>query len=304
MTSILNLSLILGFFIAGYITSRLVSVPAVVPQRINKSVINFVFPAIILLNIPTLQFQKEFLFLVLSPWITVGLSAGVLMLANKRFQWGRETLCACLILAAVGNTGNLGYPMLKAFFTDQQAAMGIVFDQLGSFIALCTYVTILVAVFSGRGDVTASKILLRIFKFPPFITLLIALIIPQGWIDGPVQTALRFLSYLIIPMTMFSTGMQFRFSGGAGIAQPLAWTLSIKMLVAPIIIYFAGRMVSIPEDMLDVAVFQAAMPPMVAGVVLLLSQGLATRFAVSALGFGTLLSLAYLPVVAWLLHLL
>lgn len=302
MSSFVNLALILIFFIAGYATSRVVTVPPLIPQRINKAVIHFIFPAIILLNIPTLQFQTEFLFLILAPWMIVGLSALILLLVNTRLQWSSEILCACLILAAVGNTGNLGYPMLKAFFSDQQAAMGIVFDQLGSFIALCTYVTIMVAVYSGRGELSASKIVLRIFRFPPFITLLVALVIPQQWITGPIHTALKLLSYLIIPMTMFSTGMQFRFSGGAGIAQPLAWTLAIKMLAAPILIYAVGSLINIPDEMLDVATFQAAMPPMVAGVVLLLSQGLATKFSVSALGFGTLLALAYLPFVAWILN--
>lgn len=302
LSSTINLLLILAFFVVGYITSRLVEVPQVIPQKINKAVIHFIFPAIILLNIPTLQFQTEFLFLITAPWMIVCLSAVVLLLVNRRLQWNKEVLCACLILAAVGNTGNLGYPMLKAFFTDQQAAMGIVFDQLGSFIALCTYVTILVAVYSGQDKLSASKIVKRIFKFPPFITLLVALMIPQEWINGPVETTLRFLSYLIIPMTMLSTGMQFRFSGGAGIAQPLAWTLAIKMLAAPLLIYFVGVQLNIPDEMLDVAAFQAAMPPMVAGVVLLLSQGLAPRFSVSALGFGTLLALAYLPMVAWVLN--
>lgn len=302
MSSFINLSLILGFFVAGYVISQLVTVPQVVPQRINKSVINFIFPAIILLNIPPLQFQAEFMFLILAPWMIVGLSALVLTLVNSRLRWSRETLCACLILAAVGNTGNLGYPMLKAFFTDQQAAMGIVFDQLGSFIALCTYVTIMVAVYSGKGELSGSKILLRIFRFPPFITLLIALALPEGWISGPVLTVLQLVSYLIIPLTMLSTGMQFRFSGGAGMAQPLAWTLAIKMLAAPVLIYTVGTLINIPDEMLEVATFQAAMPPMVAGVVLLLSQGLATKFSVSALGFGTLLALAYLPFVAWVLN--
>jgi predicted permease len=302
LSSFINLSLILAFFVTGYVTSRLVKVPPAIPQRINKAVINFVFPAIILLNIPTLEFETEFLFLVTAPWMIVGLSALVILLINRRLHWSKETLCACLILAAVGNTGNLGYPMLKAFFTDQQAAMGIVFDQLGSFIALCTYVTILVAVYSGQENLSAPKILVRIFRFPPFITLLIALIIPQTWVTGPIETVLQLLNYLIIPMTMLSTGMQFRFSGGAGIAQPLAWTLTIKMLAAPLLVYFVGIQLNIPDDMLDVAAFQAAMPPMVAGVVLLLSQGLTPRFSVSALGFGTLFSLAYLPLVAWILN--
>ena len=302
MSSSVSLFFILFFFACGYFTGRLVRIPRVIPQRLNWAVINLIFPAIILLNIPLLSFQTEYLFLVVAPWIMIACIALILLLLRRRHGWSPELLCACLVLAPMGNTGNLGYPMLKAFFTDAQAAMGIIFDQLGTFIALCTYATILIAIYAGKGSVSAAQILARIFRFPPFITLLVALLVPAFWLVEPIHSLLRWISYCIVPLSMFSIGLQFRFSGLIGDSRPLAWTLSLKMLLAPLLVYLVGSALGIADEMLDVAVFQAAMPPMVAGVVLLLAQGLASRFAISVLGLGTLLALAYLPVLGWLLN--
>ena len=74
-------------------------------------------------------------------------------------------------------------------------------------------------------------------------------------------------------------------------------------LVAPLVVGVAAILLGIPEEMREVALFQAAMPPIVAGAVLLIAQGLAPRYAVSVLGFGTLIALAYLPVLAWIIRL-
>ncbi len=302
MGSYLDLLLILLFFGLGYLTHRTVKVPPHLPQRINKAVIYFIFPAVILLNIPRLEFHRDFLFLMAAPWLVVGFCAAVLLVVNRRARWTPEILCACLVLAPLGNTGNLGFPMLSAFFSVEQASMGIIFDQLGSFIGLCTYASILISLYSSQASFSWAGVARRVFRFPPFVTLLIALVIPESFLVEPLRQFLHLLGYCIVPLTMFGIGLQFSFRSGGDTRAPLIWALALKMVAAPLVVLAAGLALTIPEEMLEVAVFQAAMPPMVAGVVLLIAQGLAPKFAVSLLGFGTLIAMGYLPLLAWLLN--
>ena len=263
--------------------------------------IRVVFPAIILLSIPKLELASGLYFAILAPWLSVIISAFFVILLARAFHWPRDIQGALLILTALGNTGFLGLPMIKALFGLEHVAVAVVYDQLGTFILVTTYATILVAIYSGDEKVAALAIVKKVLFFPPFVTLVVALLLPAD-ILLPVEFILEAMAAAVIPITMLSIGMQFSFRVEKDYLRPLIAGLSLKMLVMPIFIAGLGYWLSISEVIWQSSVFQSATPPMVTGAVLLTAHNIAPKFTASMLGFGTILALIWLPAVYWLLN--
>lgn len=302
MAGLTNLLVILFFLAAGYGCNRLVRDPIALAHRLYDLVIKVAVPALILRVIPGLELPGEAAFMVAAPWGIMGINGLIVLTLSRYLGWQPATTCGLFILAGLGNTGFLGFALIQAFFSDVQLGFGILFDQFGSFLGVCTLGSLLVALYSRDRQPGTPGILKRILSFPPFVTLILAFFVPSAWISGSLYSVLEAIGWSIVPLTMFSIGLQFSFRTEADLWAPLAWILALKMLAAPVLILGLGQALGIAEAMLDVAIFQAAMPPMVVGAVLLTSSGVAPRLAASALGFGTLVALLYLPALAWLLN--
>ena len=292
---------IVGFFALGYSAKKVGIVPDRLPHRLNLFAIRVVFPAIILLSIPKLELANELYFAILAPWLAVVISAFFVILVSRAFCWPRDIQGALLILTALGNTGFLGLPMIKAFFGLEHVAVAVVYDQLGTFILVTTYATILVALYSGEEKISSLAIVKKVLFFPPFVTLIIALLLPTDTLQ-PIESILEIMATAVIPITMLSIGMQFSFRVDKSYLRPLVFGLTLKMLALPIVIAILGYWLSISPVIWQSSVFQSATPPMVTGAVLLTAHNIAPKFTATMLGFGTILALIWLPVVYWLLN--
>lgn len=292
--TILNLSPILIFFSLGYGVKKSGIKLADIPLRINRFVIRFIFPAVILLAVPKLEPDSGVYFAVLSPWLGI-LIAGVCVLSLSRLlKWPREIEGALLILSALGNTGFLGVPMVHSLFGLEHLAIAVIFDQFGTFIAVTTYAIFITMLYGADEKISIIKILKNVLLFPPFLALLLALFLGPDSLT-PLEPVLEIMSLCVIPLTMLSIGMQFSFRVEKNIMLPLLSGLGIKMFLLPLVIGFLGYALSISTPVLQVSIFQSATSPMVTGAILLLSHRIAPKFTASILGFGTLLSLIWLP---------
>ena len=302
ISSLVNLLLILCFFAGGYLLKGSLSDPGRWSLQLNRYIINLALPALVLQVIPALELRQDMLLMLISPWLIMGVSAAAVVLFQRIYQWDRQTFGAALILAALGNTGFLGFPLIQAFFTEQQLGAAVIFDQFGSFIGLCTYATFLIAYFSGSGLVQPSAVIKRIVLFPPFVALIVSLWLPANLFDGFLENTLDILSWTIMPCAMISIGLQFSFRAHPSLIRPVMFVLLLKMVLAPLVVLTVGLLIGSPDWLLDVAIFEAAAPPMVTPAVMLIASGLAPRFAASTLGFGTLIALLYLPLLAMVLN--
>jgi malate permease and related proteins len=299
--TLINLSPILIFFSLGYGIKKTGLNLGSLPHRINVYAIRFIFPAVILLSVPKLEFSGSIYFAVLSPWLCVLIAAISVLLLSRALKWPREIEGALLILCALGNTGFLGVPMIKSLFGLEHVAIAAIYDQFGTFIALTTYATFVAALYSGDEKVDVKIIVKNVLLFPPFIALIVALCLKPDTL-APFEFILEIMSILIIPLTMLSIGMQFSFRVEQDILVPLAVGLGIKMLLLPLLIGLLGYTLAISTPVLQVAIFQSATPPMVTAAVLLISHKIAPKFTASVLGFGTLAALIWLPLVFIILN--
>lgn len=295
--------LILSYIVIGMLLKRFKALPDNASMVLNAYVLYVALPALILKNISLLSFSSTLYVPVITPWILLVFVILLVLFLSKLLHWPRETTGALLIILPLGNTSFLGFPMTQALFGSEGMPYAVVYDQLGSFIALATYATIVAAMYSTKvATPSVRDIVIKILSFPSFIALILGLSLKGIALPSFVNSLVEGLSLTLVPVVMVAVGFQLHFRFSRDEMAPMALALSIKLIVMPAVAWLLWLSFGQTDLIADVSVFQAAMPPMISAGAIAIMAGLAPRLVSGVIGYGVLLALVTLPVVAWLLR--
>jgi len=296
-----NFTLILGLMLLGKGLSRLAVFPKESAKAFNLYVVYVALPALILLKVPGLTLSGQLLVPILMPWVMLAVS-GLLVLALARaLHWPRHTTGALLLTVPLGNTSFLGIPMVKAFFGSDQIPFAILYDQLGSFLALATYGTVVLAAYGSAERLTAGALIRRICTFPPFLALALALATSPLPRPEPLDAMLEAVAVSLVPVVMVAVGFQLKLRLSPGELTPLGLGLFVKLVAAPLVALAGCHLLGLHSLAAKVAVFEAGMPPMITAGALALIAGLAPELTAALVGMGIVASFVTLPLLAQLL---
>ncbi|KPK00445.1 MAG: hypothetical protein AMJ60_01245 [Desulfobacterales bacterium SG8_35] len=290
-----NLIIILFLLLLGMSLKRLGIFPQYASQSLNLFIIYVSLPALILLQVPRLTFSKDLLIPVLLPWAMLVVSALLIMTASRIFRWQRPTTGALLLMVPLGNTSFFGIPMVKAFWGTDAISYAVLYDQFGSFLALSTYGSIILATYSGSEKPTPAAILKRIFLFPPFIALMLGLLSISAPYPDVLEAVLENIAASLVPVVMVAIGLQIKLKLPPGSWIPFGAGLAVKLVVAPLIATGICLLFKQYTLAAKVSVFEAGMPPMVTAGALALVAGLAPELTAALVGLGLLVSFLTLP---------
>lgn len=300
-----NFILILIYLSLGFAMRRVSKFPAETPVVLNTFVMYVALPALVLQKIPSLHFSWDLLIPALVPWILLLLVSALILALGRLLRWSRDIIVALLIVLPLGNTSFLGFPMIEALFGGDWLPYAMIYDQIGSFVALATWSTILAALYgvnAAQSKVSPAAMAMRILTFPPFLALIVGLVL-KSWSYPPLlQTTLDNLAATLVPLIMFAVGFQLKFSLAGERLSPLLSGLGIKLLLMPLLVLSGAMLLGLSGKAVQVSVFEAAMPPMISAGAIAMMAGLAPRLVAALVGFGLLLSFITLPLWAWLLH--
>ncbi|KUM54628.1 AEC family transporter [Rheinheimera sp. EpRS3] len=298
-----NFLLILAYLCIGVMLRRLPAMPQNSGIALNMYVLYVALPALILKNVPQLQFSAELLIPAVTPWLLLLAVVATVLLLSKLLHWPREVTGALLIVLPLGNTSFLGFPMTEALFGSDAMPYAVVYDQLGSFIALASYVTVIAALYSPTAaKPTVKGIIVKIITFPSFVALALGLLL-RGTEYPPFATQLiDNLAATLVPVVMVAVGFALTIKFSKSEISPLICALLIKLALMPALVAALWFSVGQRGTAVDVSIFQAAMPPMISAGAIAIMAGLAPRLVSGIIGIGILLGLVSLPVVFWLLH--
>lgn len=262
-----NLLLLVLCFIAGMLLRYFRRMPDNAPATLNSFIIHVSLPALSLLYIHRLTLSGDILLTGLMAWLVFGLSAGFFYLVGRYLQLPRATTGALILVGGLGNTSFFGLPMVEAFYGPSGLTTAIIADQLGSFFAL-SILGITVAGIYSSGRPTAMEIFKRIALFPPFISLVIALLlIPIEYADW-FTVLLKRLGDTLAPLALLSVGLQLRLGHIAEHRRNLALGLSFKLILAPLaILLLYVPILGAHGQAIQVTLFEAAMPPMITAAI-------------------------------------
>ncbi|HBI14308.1 MAG TPA: hypothetical protein DDY20_02115 [Desulfobulbaceae bacterium] len=287
---------------AGQIMRRIPGFPADVDRGLNLYVIYAALPALILVQVPRLVLSKDLLVPVLMPWAVV-LFAGLLVWGVCRLaRWPREITGALLLLIPLGNTSFLGIPMVEQFFGESGIPYAILYDQFGSFLALSTYGTLILALYGGAGRPSPMEIIKRVVLFPPFLALATALALHGVVLPGWLLAVLEMTARSLVPVVLVAIGFQLHLRMPAAEVQPFVAGLSIRLLVTPLVFAGGCAFFGISGTAVQVALFETAMPPMVTAGALASIAGLKPRLSSALVGFGIIASFLTLPLIHHLIR--
>ena len=170
-----NFVLILLAITIGYGINRLNIFSKDAPTILNQFVIYISLPAMILLQIPKLTFSMDTLIPIIVAWMVMFFSAILVLLVAKVFSFSKEITGSLMLVAILGNTSFMGIPIVNAYMGESAIPYVLVYDQLGTFIALAIYGTFIASYYSSKNQITFKIITLKVLTFPPFISLVAAL---------------------------------------------------------------------------------------------------------------------------------
>lgn len=303
MSSIL---LLLVSFSLGILMARTKRFPKSTGQALGGYVIYVPLPALALLHIHNLELSHELVFPAIMPWIVFGLGTVLFYTLYRLKKIDRLTAGCLLLTAGLGNTSFVGLPMIEALYGKEALGIGILIDLAGSFLMLSTFGLLFATLLSDskpNSDQEVShikEISFRILSFPPFIALLLSLLLrPIQYSDWFTQL-LQQLGSTLTPVALAAVGFQLKLSNMKSVVKPLSYGLLYKLIFAPIFISILYLPFVADPLVYRVTVIESAMGPMVTGGIIAIEFGLNRELTSLMLAVGITLSFITVPIV-WLL---
>ncbi len=296
-----NLLLLILCFVAGMLLRRFRRMPDNAPATLNSFIIHVSLPALTLLYIHELHLSGDIVLVAAMPWLVFGLASGFFWLVGRSLQLPRATVGGLMLVGGLGNTSFFGVPMVEAFYGKAGITTAIIADQLGSFFAL-SVLGITVAGIYSSGRPTAAQIAKRILMFPPFISLVVALLlIPVEYADW-FSALLKRLGDTLAPLALLSVGLQLRLGHVAHHGRNLAVGLLFKLILAPLAIYLLYvQLLGAHGQAIQVTLFEAAMPSMITAAIVASEHELDPPLVNLMVAIGLILSFFTLSGWWWLL---
>ncbi|HEY6943187.1 AEC family transporter [Dokdonella sp.] len=294
MSALSAFALVLAMLAFGRVLAWRRVVPADAPAALNLVVLYVCLPAAVLLHAPRLMLDRELLDLIAIPWLIFGASAGLTMLFSRALRFDRAATAVLLLLVALGNTSFLGFALVPALAGADALRYAVAYDQFGSFLILSTVGLIVLGVYGG-GRPGWRSITRRIATFPPFIALVVALVMMPKVSPQIVTQPLKLLADCLLPLVALASGMQLRLRVPRHHLGVFAYGLVAKLLLMPLLALGLCALLGLDGEMRAAAVYETAMPPMITAGALLSLAGLAPELAAALVGFGIVLSMATLP---------
>ena len=293
--------LLFGLFLLGIAAQFFSFIPKGLFRKINKFIIFVPLPAITLSKIPHLNITQEVIYPIASAWIIFFMSILYAFAAGKFLKWDKKTIACIILCCGLGNTSFVGFPILSYFYGEQSIRYAIFVDQPGSFLIMST-LGVLIAAYFSSSDYTQKDIIKRLLKFPPFLVFIVALFIPENYIEGNILNILEPTGMLMIPLAMLSLGLQFKWH-----LKEIAWRnffagIFYKLILAPLVIFVLFFLILDKRTELHtISVLECAMPPMITSSIMATEYELDEKLANALPTLGILFSIPTLFFWKWIL---
>lgn len=297
-----NIILLIVCFLAGMGLRRTGRFPESTPAALNGFIIHVSLPALALLHIHRLTLDVSLLFTAGMAWCLFGAGYLFFKFAGRLVGLDTQSVGALMLVGGLGNTSFVGLPMIEAYYGKEYLGIGLIADQLGSFLVLST-LGILTATIYSTGHTSSREIIRKVILFPPFQALLFAFLLKPLPFPEWLTSVLQKLGDTLTPLALASVGFQLRFGQIRQELKGLSLGLLYKLALGPAILYLVYVvMLGGSGKVMQVTLFEAAMAPMITAGIIAVDHRLNPSLVTLMLGIGIPLSFLSLPLWWWLLQ--
>lgn len=294
----LNFLLIFLCLAAGYLIKKFKRLPDDSFKAVNAWVINIALPAVALKYIPKIEWDISLLLPFVMPFIVWAGSYLFVQLVSRFIAMDRRTKAALFLTAGLGNTSFLGFPLTEAYYGDEGLKIAILCDQ-ACFVVMSTLGIMAATRASNEGRFSIAPILRKILLFPPFIAFCLAFILPNFFSFAPVEPLLTGLALTLVPLALFSVGLQLQLRSWREDARLLGVALTYKLCLAPLLVLLVALALGFTDFTARISIFEAGMAPMVTGVIIATEYNLNPKLANAILSIG--IPLSFITTFLWTL---
>jgi predicted permease len=274
------------------------SLPENSHKAINAWLIYLALPAVSFKYLPFIQWSNQLIVPALSP-IIVWLGAWLFVRLYASYNHiDKGTEGGMKLAAGLSNTSFIGFPLIIAYFGENNLSTGVICDQV-TFALLSTAGVIVAIHSSGKHTLSPRVIIANVLRFPPFIGFIAALTLPHFIDITPALPLFDKLSSTVGPLALFSIGLQLKFEGWQQEWKHISAALLYKLVLAPAIVLAVVLLLGLKGAIPQVSIFEAAMPSFVSSAVVAEQYDLNPRLLNLIIGIGILLS--FLTTAVWYL---
>jgi predicted permease len=300
-----NIALLVFCFVLGILLRQSGRLPENTPAALNGFIIHISLPAVILLYVHSLRIDASLVYPVITPWVLFGVGLLVFVTASKLARWSSQTTGGLILSGSLANTSFLGLPMIETFYGVSFLGVGILIDQLGTYMVLSTLGIIVAVLYSSSrtGEVSAWSVLEKILKFTPFQALLVALVLRPIEFPAAFEELLGRLGATLAPIALVSVGYQLRLGDLRGRLPALGLGLLFKLIFGPMLVAFVlVKLLGSNGAVTQVTIFEAAMAPQIGAAIVAIEHKLDPPLVTLMVGIGIPLSFLTLPLWWYLLR--
>jgi malate permease and related proteins len=292
---------VLVLLLVGVALGNLRLLPAGTGPLLDTLVIRLSLPGLILAVVPELVLGPEVAVPVLVAWGSTAVLALAVWVWSRSAGWGHVTTGTLLLVVPLANTSFLGFPAVEALLGADHLPAAVVYDQLGSFLALSTYGAFIASRYGSGARPRAGEVARRVVTFPPFVALVVALALRPVGMPGPLHEVASQLGATVTPLAMLAVGLRLQLVGAGWRPGVMVGALGLRLVVAPALVFGVAVALGASGIVWTTSVLETAMPPMVVAGVLASQADLDGALASRLVGIGVLVSMATLPAWAWLI---
>ncbi|KGO90200.1 AEC family transporter [Flavobacterium suncheonense] len=295
-----NIILIFVCMLLGFLLKRMAAFPPLSYKTLNQFVIYISLPAVALYYIPKLEISSRLLFPLGIAWLGFGLSFLFFTAFSKVFGWSKKLTGCLIIVAGLGNTSFVGFPVVEAVYGKKALETAVIVDQPGSFVVVSTVAILIASLYSRSTENSTTTVFKKILLFPPFIAFIVAVLLNVMQLDFPemLQSVFQRLGTTVTPIALVAVGMQLEFDWKSKHWKFLTLGLFFKLLITPAFFYLLYVMILNGKGQeVQVSVLEAAMAPMITGAIVAVNYGLKPKLANMMIGFG--IPMSFLTLVFW-----
>ena len=272
--------------------------PANAHAALNGFVIHISLPALTLLYVHALRIELRLLFPIAMAWVMFVVGFFVFRAAGRLFALPTATVGGLILTGSLANTSFIGLPMIETYYGSHGLGLGILIDQMGTYLVLST-LGLVVAAFYGHGQgITVRSVARRLLTFAPFLALVAAVLLIPVRYPPWFETLLQRLGATLVPLALVSVGYQIQWSAVHGKLRELGMGLVFKLVLGPAMVgaLFAG-LLGARGEIIQITIFEAAMAPQIGAAIVAVDHDLDPALVTLMVGIG--IPLSFLTVPLW-----
>lgn len=287
-----NFLIIIFCLFAGYFLRKAKIVKHDGYKAINTWILYIGLPAVSFKYLPGLQWDNALLVALMSPVVLLAGAYLFIKCLEKPLGLSPRSSHTLILVSGLANTSFVGFPLVATYFGQQQIKWAIISDQSTFFLlsSVGTYIAIKGSL--GKplsvGFVQTAK---RIVRFPPLIGSVLALVLSRVVDMRALDPFFTQLASTVSPLALFSIGVQLSFSFYRSEVFAISLSLFYKLILGPGLLILLCYFLNLRGEITQVAIFEMAMPSLVATSLVLQEFRLNSKLGNSVIGLSILIGL-------------